>query len=103
MTLPKAKAQSKAAAKIAAESIIGATKSALKSGAGKVKHADINCGSQRLRHAELIRQLKYFTEPDFTTGADFWPRLDRRLYDQIPLIVQQAIDALDAAYLGKKA
>jgi hypothetical protein len=51
----------------------------------------------------MTRQLKYFTEPDFASGADFWPRLDRRLYGQIPILIQQAIDALDTAYQGKGA
>jgi hypothetical protein len=59
--------------------------------------------AKNLYIAELTRQLKFFTEPDFEAGADFWPRLDRRLYGQIPIIIQQAIDALDAAYQGKRA
>jgi len=51
--------------------------------------------------AELINKLKYFVEPDFAAGNDFWPRLDSRLNGQIHIIVQQAIEALDAAHSGK--
>ncbi len=51
--------------------------------------------------AELRTKLNYFLQPDFTEG-DFWPRLDRRLYGQLPNLIAQTLDALDAHYPVKK-
>lgn len=91
---PNAKKAAQPAPKRSNGAHSAAKKVVSKTDAGTVKNLYI---------AELTRQLKYFTEPDFEAGADFWPRLDRRLYGQIPIIIQQAIDALDAAYQGKRA
>jgi hypothetical protein len=91
---PEAKKAAQPATKRATGAHGDAKRTSNKAAVGKAKNPYI---------AELTRQLKYFTEPDFASGADFWPRLDRRLYGQIPIIIQQAIDALDAAYQGKRA
>jgi hypothetical protein len=51
--------------------------------------------------AELRTKLNYFIQPDFAEG-DFWPRLDRRLYGQLPNLIAQTLDALDAHYPTQK-
>ena len=69
----------------------------------KVKDSEKNSCQTKRHHAELVQKLKLFIEPDFNSGCDFWPKMDHRLYGQIPLIIQQAIDALESAHHGKKA
>jgi hypothetical protein len=55
----------------------------------------------RTHIADLRTKLNYFLQPDFTEG-DFWPRLDKRLYGQLPNLIAQTLDALNAHYPAKK-
>jgi hypothetical protein len=54
------------------------------------------------RIEELKSELGLFIDPDYSLG-DYWPKLDRRLCGKVPDLIARTLDALDAAYPGKKA
>lgn len=100
-----AKADAKKAAQTAPKRNTGAhgeaKKVTTKAPVGKAKKPDAH-GAKNQYISEITRQLKFFTEPDFSKGCDYWPKLDARLNGQIPGLIQQAIEALDSAYHGEK-
>ena len=71
------------------------------SGVSRVKAKPPTLG---LTHVEDLKsQLSMVLSPDFSSGQDYWPRLDRRLAGRLPDLARQLLDVLEAQFPTKNA
>lgn len=70
------------------------------SGVSRIKAKPPTLG---LTHVEGLKsQLSMVLTPDFSSGKDYWPRLDSRLAGQLPDLARQLLDVLEVQFPTKQ-